>query len=317
MSLGKKKSTGYKSEFRGTKQAQSNLQGVGQGLAYKQNGTLYSNATLSPELQNLQNTFRTGSQANADVLAMSPAQRMAQIQAGANPYFNLSNEIANRELQNALNTNFQQMQERGLGNSTITGGIQGQLLNEAALRNQQLQLGALQNENALASGNFGTMFGGLGELINLQNVLAGNANANYFTAQAAADANKQFNENYQAANPKQGFNLGNSLGGAMGGASTGFMLGGPVGAVVGGLGGGIMGGFTGNTSQAVSPVSPSASGGQFGGIVSQLFNRFNQPTYPTVQNTLVPNQSGMFSNSLMNPTGWTGTGKSIFLGGMA
>jgi len=233
---GKKKSTGYKSEFRGTKRAETDIGGLATGGTYRNRaGTMVNYSRLSPAMQPLQNTFLQGSINNSEVLAQSPAQRIADIEAGNNRFYNVSNQIATDQLNTNLNNNFQAMQDRGLGNSTITGGIQGQLLSDAQLNNQRLQLGALQGENALAANNFGTMFGGLGDLAQLQFAAGNAANANYLQAKAAIDANKQFNENYQAANP--GRSVLGTIGNAATGALAGFATGGPVGAVLGGVGG--------------------------------------------------------------------------------
>lgn len=274
------------SPFSGVQSYNVGLEGISSGTAGKSadGKSLDVTGSLSPQLSQLNTGVQSGLLQQQDYINQTPQQKLEQLQAGGNAYYNAQNAILDKQLRGTLATQQARLSRNGLINSTAAGAQQAQVASDAALRNAILQNEAINfgQQQAIQSGGYNSAL--LNQLAQLQQAPASLASANLMQAEnlnanvALQNAAAQ-NQANMAAYQNQGSLMGSILGtvGTIGGALVGGPMGASIGSALGNMGRGLFGG--GSSAGASNPFSGAtqswllgngAQGGLFGTSPTQF-----------------------------------------------
>lgn len=236
------------------------------------NGILKTSATLAPGLQSASDTASAGLTPNLAFLQQDPNQRIAFIDGGNDPLYNILSERIRRAEADALGRAKVNAQGTGNSNSTAYGSAMGTILNDSLLRKNSTLLDALNFGNENARANIGTNLGAIGTFANLANPAGAAANSNSLAAYSAQDqaasnnAGNQLQANMANAAAQNAQNmleqqkkssmLGNLVN--LGGTLLGSAFGGPVGGAIGSK---LAGAFSGGGGASGSIGGSLLSGG--------------------------------------------------------
>lgn len=176
------------SAYNGINNYNVDLGGFGSAQSRKTDkNTLTTSSQLSQPLQNVFNTTTDGLNNNLQSLAMNPEQQLQSLNAGNNSFYNLQAEGNQRYLDNQLANATLQASRNGIDNSTVYGGLQGTILNDAVLRDLTTRNQALTQQNALANANAATQNATLQGLAGFAQLPAQIANQNLQTGFGSRD----------------------------------------------------------------------------------------------------------------------------------
>ncbi len=277
-----------KSAFAGVNQSNVSLGGLVNANASKSGNSLTSSATPSSALAGVQDATLSGLESNLTALGQSPTQQLQDLQAGNNTFFNLADEINRRSAETALSQAQARFSANGLENSSVRGAFEGQIANDAILRDLATQQSSIQTQNALAGTNAQIGGGILGTIGNLLSVPLQVANNNLNTAlrdqTAASIANAQIQSQGQTS----------VLGSLLSGAGT--------------LAGIAAAPFTGGASLALAPAATSVTGSLLGANPGNQFTNiggFGGLAQPLTPQASINPISGA-TNNFLNVPSFTG-----------
>ena len=297
---------------------QSSLVGEGANKRFE------TTAMLSPELAGVAGTAGRTLQGNLQYLQTDPAERVAAMQAGEVPIYNVMAEQADRARAEAVGRQQVDAQTGGLTNSTTMGSALGRIANDDILRRNQILQAALEfgNQSARADAQLGLgSLTGLNSLVTpygaaaasqLQTARGSQDAAAAATAQARNQAEMNYVSSMNSYNANQpGVDWG-SVGGLAGGAAAliaaPFTAGASLAylplAMGGGAAlGGVANSFTGSSGGTAGPYGGGGGGGGYtpylppGG--QSYFGGFQPSGYsysPTMANTP---ESYLYSQGVM------------------
>lgn len=286
----KAKASTAKSAFNGLKSYNVDLGSFASGTATDNNNTIDVNSQLSSPLQGVFNVAAPGLENNASFLALSPTDQLQQLDSGQNSFYNLQSELNRKQLDQALGSANVDAQRRGIQNSTTAGAREGQIINDAVLRDLSTRNESLGAQNSLSLNNASMLQNTLNSLYGYQTAAANAAQQGLMqglldkSQTARTNAQLQTQANLQNAQ-QSGGGFFSSLAPTLG-TIAGTALGGPVGGAIGGaLGSGASslmgGGSSGSLSSSGSLGSTTASLPSIGNYISYdvpTFNGFTQPT---------------------------------------
>lgn len=244
--------------------------GTGTSSIDRKTGTISTNSSLSPALQQANQIATQGLTNNLSYLSRDPQAIFGNMQAGNDPYYNILQE--NTQRVNDANVSAARLRAGATGNnnSTTLGSTLGRIGNENVQQQNQNLLGAFTFGNDTARTNAATNQNAMTGFGNLVYPLASAAGTTLMGALSARDQNSQFN-----ATQQQQVNLANqqaemqaqqarsSMWGNLvnaGLTAAGTVMGGPAGGAIGSAAGSL---FKGGTpqGQVVNNMSGGAGAG--------------------------------------------------------
>lgn len=290
MSLGSNKADTSRTAFRaggpteGFQVTEANQPGVFRTLTRPHPagpGTLLSEIFIENEgLRQGRDTLLEGFGNLSSLVSQSPTERLREVQAGDNTFYNLQEELSRRAFEDNLSTVTADAARRGLEDSSVLGARQGELIGQERLNYLAGLNNAVTQQQALGESAFNTTANSAMNLLSLlQSLNTDNRNTlmNIKGQQEAAGTGT-------AARPQQS-SFGSTLGGVLGTiggiAAAPFTGGSSLAAIpsLSQIGSGIGNVFSGN-QPAASPTSPT------GNFALGAFNNFsNQPSFSPFLNS--------------------------------
>lgn len=262
---------------------QNTLQGFGQSSAgLDANGQLVTDSVLDPTINNQIGLANTGITNSLQTFSQSPTSRLTSIQDGTNPFYNAQRTLQDRRFTDGLSTLTQDAVARGLQDSSVLGGRQAQLLNDAALFDIQSQQAALNQEQQLALQSLEAGGAYLDSNRALQAAQQQDAANRLQTEWGRQIQNEQFNNSLQfqrdmaqaqQQSTQTGFGKAVGAGLTIGGALIGTAIAPGIGTVIGGAAGGALAGALPGAG------GNGGSGGSGGGMNFQLPATFQMPQW--------------------------------------
>lgn len=208
------------SQFQGVNNYQVGVNGFGSSTATKNGDTISTNTSLSPGLQNIQNSATQGLAANQQYFNQSPTQQYQDLRAGNNPFYNAQAAQNQLDATNNYNSLQQRMSQGGMQNSTTMGAFAGQQARDYNLTDQTTAANSLDQQNALAQNGLAANSGVLQQLYGYGAGLGDTSNQDLMQGFQNADQTSMFNAG-QIQNAAQY----NSQAAAQRSAATGGMIG--------------------------------------------------------------------------------------------
>lgn len=209
---------------------------------------------------------------NLGVLEQTPTQQLQDLMAGNNSYYNLQSEMNNRMLDSQIGKAQSRFSANGLENSTVRGGMEGALINDATLRDLSTRQSSLDYLNTRATSGIATQNAVLQGLANLQQIPLTMSNQNIIHGFDNTDQTAMFN-----AQQQQQANMLNAQMQAQAAAQQQAMWGNILGSVAGvGMQAAMMGmGVPAGAGGAMAGMS-GGGGGQMAGGLQSWGNNFSQ-----------------------------------------
>lgn len=250
------------SAFSGVTSSSVDLGGLFTGSANKGPTSLDITTGVGGSMQPIQDNALAGIGTSQQELNISNADQLNRIDQGLNSTYNLLDEINRRSADKALSSAQSRYSLNGLENSTVRGGFEGQVVNDAMLRDLVARQQAIEGNRNAALQTLQAQQGVMNGIVAGQQY-AGNLGAqNLLTALNDQTAVSQFNA--QQANQLAGLQYQPqvaqanqpSVWGGIGQAAlglTGAALGGPIGGMVGNAARNVFNGLVNSGSSANTP----------------------------------------------------------------